>query len=137
MYSYPKDMSLTKRFSHLLRFCIRRDAPPHEKNLMEVVGDFGLAHIERLPKKIWNFVGDPRGIAVFIWLLLELLISFLFYPTITLNWVDWVVSFIPDIPWWFVRISLYLLTVETILAYFLRAEGRLMNQSLMAGYREA
>jgi hypothetical protein len=134
MYTYPKDARLGQRFAHLLHFCRREECLPHEKNQLEKLGDLGLYHIERAPGVIWRSVADPKWIAVYLWIFAEICVSLLFYPTITIDWMKYFYSCIPDIPWWFVRLTLYLVSVETIMAFFLRAEGRLLNKELMSEY---
>ena len=75
MFSYPKDAKISLRFKHFLYYCTRSACIPHEKNQLEKIGDFCLYPIEQVPGKLWKMVGDPRGIAVLVWVLLEVIIS--------------------------------------------------------------
>lgn len=134
MYTYPREAKLSERFKHLLYYCIRKECPSHGKSSLERIGDMGLYPFEKLPKAVAQNICDPKLVAIYIWLFLEVIVCFFFYPSITMDWISYFYSFIPEIPWWLIRFTLYLLTVETILAYFLRAEGRLLNKDLMTTY---
>jgi hypothetical protein len=134
MVPYSSDSNLFVRFYSHFELGVRPHVHGHSqssKNVLEKAGDAGLWFVEELPYKVMKIAKDPRVVTIALTALALIVDSFLFYPSTTATTLRAVVDLLPRIPAWAVRFSAYILSVETIIAYAARAEGRFMNEHLM------
>lgn len=127
------NLSLPVKFFHNLKWGLCSELEvEYKKNKAEVLGDKGLWFIRDVPRYVKNFITDPRVVTVALTALALVADSFLFYPTTTLYTLKAAYAFLPHIPLWAVKFACYIVTVETIISAFLRAQGRFFNEQLMA-----
>jgi len=100
----------------------------YEPNFFGKIADGMLYHIDELPSKIGNFIRNPRVVTIALTALAILAVSLAFYPTLTPIYLKLAISAIPLPPAWVVKFALYLLSVETILGYSVRAQSRFWSQ---------
>ena len=128
---YSSEDYLPKRFLNLVRIGTYPDnGYNYEKNTGESIADVMLFHIEKLPQKIGSLITDPRIVTLAISALAILAVSLAFYPGLTVLYIKTAIAAIPFPPAWAIKFAAYLLSVETILGYTLRAESRFYNKSL-------
>jgi hypothetical protein len=106
-----------------------------QKNLCERIGDVMVWHIVELPKKIWNFISDPRVVTIALTALTMLTITAICYPVGT--WLvvkSIVVAVLPYLTPVVIKLAICLFANYTILGFGTRAFGRMWNQNLITAY---
>jgi hypothetical protein len=130
---YAANDALLQRFCNHVAFAVMPTIEGYkdsDKNIIEKAGDLGLWAVEKLPNKLWKTIKDPKIVTLSLTIFALLADSFVFYPSKTTQVLKTGFALLPTIPFWSVRLSLYILSVQTILATFLRAEGRFLNEEL-------
>lgn len=122
---------LGARFVNHFLLGVKENIGPHNKNLLEKVGDLGLWMIEKFPGKVWEKMKDPKVVTLALTSFALLAASFGFYPTATFLAIKGALAVLPTVPLWAVRFSAYIFTVGVIISTALRAEGRFSNAALM------
>jgi len=129
---YDVNDNIVQRFYNLAMIATAHDnGYQYEKNKGEKIADDMLWHIEKLPYKIKDFVTDPKVATIALATFAILAVSLTFYPFLTAFYLKEVVLMVFFPPAWAVRLALYLLSVETIVGYTIRAESRFFNQNLL------
>ena len=129
--AYSADRNIVFRIRDHVYLGLSKNIQPHEKNIIEKIGDAGLWPLENLPRITWNAVSDPRVITIAVTSLAMLTDSFGFYPEETTLYVKAAWALLPTIPYWAAKFGAYVLSIEVISSYGARAEGRFMNKGLM------
>lgn len=122
---------LGARFVNHFLLGVKEDIGPHNKNILEKVGDAGLWMIEKFPGKVWEKMKDPKVVTIALTALALVATSFAFYPAATFLAFKGALALLPTIPFWAIRFSAYIFTVGVIISTALRAEGRFSNSALM------
>lgn len=132
--AYAPEANIAARFINHAQFGLKSDIRPHDRNVLEKIGDAGLWPIENLPRMTWNAATDPRVMTVGITALAMLADSYAFYPDQTTAYANLAMGLVKQIPLWAVRFGAYVATMEVIASYGARAEGRFTNKGLMKNF---
>lgn len=131
---YNADRWLPKRVLDHAKLGLKKTIQPHERNKLEMAGDVGLWLVEELPKKFLNFMQDPRVITAFLTAGACVADSYLFYPSETTNVLQYTWKHIPKLAPKHARFAAYLYTMNAIVSYGARAQGRFWNSELMQNF---
>lgn len=131
---YSSNSYMPTRFISHARLGLQRDIVEHEPNLLEKTGNLALWFVDNLPRKIWHGIKDPRVLTVAFTALALFADTYVFYSEHTKKFMKEVVKFFEKIPLEYVKLGAYIVSVETILGYSFRAQGRFMNKELMEAF---
>ncbi len=138
---YRSEDAIGKRFFNLAAIAAcKENGYNYKKNQGEEFAEAMLYPREVLPYKITKFLKDPRVVTLQVASLAMLAVSWVYYPTKTPEILREAWNLVPKPPMWAVKFSSYLLSVETILGYTVRAESRFCNTDLtdqLDGYNQA
>lgn len=124
---YQASSYLPTRFFNLARILSYScNGYTYEENQGEKIATAMLWPIEKMP----SYLKDPKVVTLAVSSLALLVDSFLFYPEQTTNRLNQLKEILIENSE-SIRFVSYLLSVETILGYTLRAESRLANAELM------
>ncbi len=129
--TYSAENNIAVRFYNHACLGLQKNIQDHSRNFMEKIGDAGLWPLENIPTMALDAVRDPRVVTIGLTSLAMLGDSFAFYPDETTCWLKAAWALVPIIPFWAMKFSAYISTVEIISSYGLRAEGRFANNKLM------
>jgi hypothetical protein len=129
--AYSANSNIVFRIRDHVYLGLSKNIQSHDKNFIEKIGDAGLWPFENLPMITWNAVSDPRVITIAVTSLAMLTDSFGFYPDETSLYVKAAWALLPTIPFWAKKFGTYVLSIEAIASFGVRAEGRFMNKGLM------
>lgn len=128
---YSTEHSIAVRFYNHACLGLQKNIQAPNRNLMERIGDAGLWPLENIPRMALDVFKEPRVVTVALTSLAMLADSYGFYPVETTVWVKAAWALLPSVPFWAVKFSSYICTVEIISSYGLRAEGRFTDKKLM------
>ena len=131
---YRGDSNIIFRVYDNFRFATRSDisgrAIGAEPNWCEKLGNAQLWFIENMPKKVFKFAVDARVVTLALTALALYGTSYGFYREITRDLTKKAIDALPEISAKAARFVAYMLTVNTIVGFHNRAQGRFWNTAL-------
>lgn len=132
--NYRANSYLIVRVYDNLKFATRSEignrAANAQPNWCEKLGNAQLWMLENMPGKIRSVTTDPRFVTLAITLLALYGTSYGFYRQITRDLTREAIKALPEISTKVLRFAAYLFTVNSILGYHNRAQGRFWNTAL-------
>lgn len=131
-------MKIIHHFIDSARFGLSHDIvrpTDNKKNVCEKLGDAGLWATETFPGKVWNVISDPRVVSVALCALALGGISYLFYPSLTMNTANSLLGRITLPTSEQLKLALTVVLSINIVAATLRALGRFTNAELVAAWK--
>lgn len=129
---YNPDSSLVTRFFNLTKIGTARDNHyEYEKNLGEKAANTMLNLSSTVSREIFRSIKDPRIITIAIAVLAMAATSYVFYPALAAFYAKAAITMSPFPSFAAIKLGTYLLCIETILGYTIRAESRFCNSELM------
>lgn len=132
--TYHANSNVIVRVYDNLKFATRREIGGREgdarPNWCEKLGNAQLWFFEKMPGKVLKFAIDPRVVTLALTALALYGTSYGFYREITRDLTKRAIDALPEISGKVVKFAAYMFTVNTILGYHNRAQGRFWNSAL-------